>query len=245
MTTQTPNAAVGYLFFEDALRKFLAERLRELSLRGTGPENVFIDEMFARFGDDVRLQVKKWFATTTNIDVVINYPKDDTHVPFIAVVNSRESEATQQTYLGDDGGILYQGAASVESASQETVRTLYGEVPVPDPRPRALQARQLVSIPENRALSLYIATDDPNSTMYLYYIVKALIITHKLLFDRFFGVRNMRLSGADLQHRPELFPQFVYMKVITLEYESNFDVALSPKTTIAGAELSLSTFSGS
>lgn len=244
MTIPTPNGFTGDMFFEELLRRFLAFQLKELTRNVNDPNVTFVDELFGRLGDNTRLQVKKWLAEHPNIEVVINYPREDLKLPFIAVVNAEENEKTNEAYLGDDGGWVNIGGRSVEAPDTiQGTPNLFGEtIAQPDPRPRATHARQLLSIPESHVTRLYIGTEDVNLTMYLYAIVKALLIVNKLDFDRYVGARNMKINGSDFEHRPEMFPTFAYFKMITLAYDINFDIPLSPVRTIGGVTVSLEAY---
>jgi hypothetical protein len=246
MTLPTPNGFVGYMFFEELLRQFLAYQFKQLTLHVNDPAIQFVDELFGRFGDTVRVQVKKWLASELNITVDVNFPREDMPLPFVCVVNVEENEKSSEAYLGDDGGLMYMGGRSVTASSSldvEGTLSVFGEAQIePDTRPRATEVRQLLSVPEARVTRILVGTDDTNTVMYLYVIIKALLMVNKLDLDHHVGARNLRISGSDFTHRPELFPTFVYMKQITLSYDMNFDVALSPMRTIGGVDVTLSSY---
>jgi len=240
-TLPTPNSSTGFMYFEPVLRQFLAYQLKQIIANVNDPGITFIDEMFARWGDDVRLQIKKWLATTGNISVDINFPQEHMTLPLIAVVSAEDNEKTAEAVLGDFGGTLYIGGSQVTKSNPQTLPpNVYGQAEaLPDDRPLAMEARYLLSVPEARITRLYIATDDADSVLYLYTIVKALLIVNKLDFDQFVGVRNLKLNGGDLEHRQDLLPQFAYMKQLTLSYDTNFDVPTSPTGTIGGMNVSI------
>lgn len=244
MTTPTPNGFAGHMFFEPLLRQFLAYQLRQLALNVNDPSVMFIDDLFGRWGDDVLLQVKKWLVVTSSWNVEINFPREESKLPFLSIVNTQDDELTREAYLSDDGGLMLIGGRSVTASSQLTLPpNVYGQAQLEaDPRPRATHVRQLVSIPESRVTRLYIATEDVNETLYLYTIVKALLVVNKLDFDKYAGVRNLKLSGSDLEHKQEMFPRFAFWKVLTLAYDTNFDVPLSMQPTIGGFNLTLEAF---
>lgn len=239
---QTPNGFTGNMFFEELLRQFLKFQFQEIEQNASKPGNTFVDELFSRYGDDVRLQAKKWFITQKNIAVTINYPRDPMTIPFVCIINEDENEKAGEAYLGDHGGVLYQGAHSVQASSQLQIPTLYGALNEVDDRPRAIQARYLLSVPESHVTRVYCATENVNSTLYLYTMVKALLLVNKMDFDRYVGARNMTMGGGDFAHHPELFPDFAYFRVITLNYDMNFDVPLAPNRTIGGVDVSIKRF---
>lgn len=244
MTTPIPNGFAGDLFFEETLRQFLAFQLKQLSQNAANPGVSFVDDLFSRMGANVRKQVKDFLTTHPNISVEINYPREDIKLPFVAVVNVEESEKSAEAYLGDDGGLMYMGERSVEASSSLTfIPNVYGEaLAEPDTRPRATHARQLISIPEACVTRIYIGAQEVNIVMYLYAIIKALVLVNKLDFDKYSGARNLKVSGGDLEQRPELFPTFAFFKVITLSYDMNFDVPVSAVRTIGGVDVSLTSY---
>ena len=87
--------------------------------------------------------------------------------------------------------------------------------------------------------NIYVASVDVNLTLYLYLIAKALLLANKFDFDKFVGMRNLKVNGRDLEYHPELFPEFAYFKIISLEYETNFDIPLSQESTIGGLDVGL------
>jgi hypothetical protein len=240
----TPNGFTGHMFFEAIVRQFIAYHLKEIQKSCAKPGETFIDELFARYGEEVRRQIKLWFIETTNIGCQITFPRGDMSLPLVCVVNAAESEKTDETYLSDHGGVMYAGKNQVTSSSKLTTPpNVYGEVlNLPDDRPKATSARHLISIPENHTTRIYIATDDVNATVYLYTVIKALLVVNKLDFDKYAGARNLKLNGGDIEHKPELFPQFAFFKVLDLSYDQNFDVALAKDQTIGNINVSLSAF---
>lgn len=238
--TTTPNSFVGDLFFEELLRKFLTSMYQLISKKAADPNVQLIEEMFARLGADIQKQIRDWFVANTNIKVVINYPRTDIGAPFVSIVNANENE-TDKPYLGDYGGAMMIGANDVQASS--TAVGLYGEAIV-DERPRATAYRKLLSVPEAHTTQLWIGTDDPNTTLYLYVVTKMLLILNKMDFDKYVGARNIRLSGSDLQHHPEFMPQMIYMKQLTVNYDMNFDIPLERQGIIAGVDLTFSGFNG-
>lgn len=243
MTLPTPNAFAGALFFEDILRKFFAYQFVQISKLANDPVQSPIDDLFGRYGEDIRAQIKLWFTEHTNIVCVINWPKLDFATPFVGIVNASEQEAPQ-AYLGDYGGLVNSGAHSVQASSTlATKPDVYGQaILLPDNRPRATHVRKLLSIPENRTINIYIGTADPNSTIYVYTVVKMLLLRNKIDIDKYAGVRNLKVSGGDLQWNQELLPELTYMKQLTLQFEANFDVPMPATTTIHGVNTSLAVF---
>lgn len=233
-TPPTPNGYAGDLFFEPLLRRFLSYQLKQIYHDIAAPGLTFFDDMFSRFGDDVRLQIKKWFSENSNISCTINFPREPIRLPMICIINIQDDEETTQAYLGDDGGIQYIGQHDVTTGP-----SLYGQ---PSQQIKATHARRVLSVPENHMTKVYIATDDVNATLYLYYVVKALILLNKLDFDQYGGARNMKMGGSDFEHKEELFPEFAYCRVLTLRYEMNFDVPLPIQQTIGGVNVTLSKF---
>lgn len=239
--TSTPNGFAGDLFFEEKLRQFLTYQLKAIKADTANLGSSFFEDMFGSFGDDVRLQIRKWFVETS-IPVTINMPRDNIIVPFVCVIASEETEAPV-AYLADYGGVMYEGGLSVTASAEQQLPNVYGDpLTQIDDRPRGTQARQVLSLPESRVTRIYVGTEDVNATMYLYKVVKALLIVNKIEFDKYAGARNMKISGNDVEYRPELAPSFAFFRMLTMNYDMNFDIPLSPTKTIGGVNVSFQSF---
>lgn len=220
--TTTPNGAAGHLFIEDVFRKYITSAFVSLSETASNPLNDFVDMLFSRYGETTAKQVREYFTITTNINVVVNYPREDFHTPFVAIINA--GEQSPDGYMGDYGGYQVLGSDQV---------TLFGG----DTRPRATKVRKILSVPEKRTIQIMIGADETNAVAYIYTVIKALLIRDKIDFDKYAGVREMTISGADLQYRQEFLPQFAYMKTLTLSFATNFDVPLVEQQTVGGVSL--------
>lgn len=234
----TPNNRTGYLFLEAVIRQFLAYQFQQISKTVDDPNVTFIEELFHKAGEDVVKQLKTWWRTNVEIPVVINYPITALGLPFVAVVNGTEREKSEESYLGDYGGRAHYGKHSVQLEGQNV---LMDGVIVPDDRPRALYTRELLSVPMAHSTKIYIAGVDPNTATYLYHVVMALLLVNKVQFMKYGGMRDLSFSGGDLEYHQELFPESAYFKVITLTYDSNFDVPLAREGTIGGVDVTLHT----
>lgn len=223
MTTEgtppaTPNNFAGLRFAEPLLRQFLAYQLGEVARTVDDPDVTFVEELYHRFGPEIVKDIKTWYREHTNIPVTINYPRHDIGLPFVSVVNASEQEAEGQQLLGDYGG-------------RQNYGVLGGGV--------ATHSRAVTMVPQKHVTNIFVATDDQNTTIYLYALVRALLLLNKIDFDKYGGMRNMVVNGADLEFHPELFPEFAYFKVISLVYETDFDLPHAPDNTIGGVDLSL------
>lgn len=223
----TPNRRTGYLFSEALLRDFISFQLGRVHKTIDDPNVTFIDELFHKYGADVVQQVRDWWRDSPNIPVLINYPRQDMSLPFVCVVNAGEGEKAGEQYLGDFGGTSFYGGSQVASSAGA---------------PPAKFTRALLSIPMTHQTKIYVAAQEPTLTMYIYHVIYALLLINKIDFDQYGGIRNLVMSGGDIEHHPELFPDFAYFKIITLTYDSNFDVPLQQQTTIGGIDASLSMY---
>jgi hypothetical protein len=212
----TPNNFAGLRFTEPLIRQFLSYQLGEIARTIDDPDVTLIEELYHRFGPDIVRDIKTWFREHTNIAVSINYPRHDIALPFISVVNASEQEADGQQLLGDYGGRQMVGVLGGGTAS-----------------------RAVTVVPQKHLTNIFVATSDQNTTIYLYALVRALLLLNKIDFDQYGGMRNMVINGADLEFHPELFPEFAYFKVVSLIYETDFDLPHAPDVVIGGVDLSL------
>lgn len=229
MTTEgtqpkTPNNFAGLRFVEPLIRQFLSYQLGEIAKYVDDPDVTFLEELFNGFdrfmpdGVDIIKDIKTWFRDHPNIQTSINFPRHDISLPFVSVVNGAEQEQAGAQYLGDHGGEAEYGV-------------LGGSGPT--------HVREVLSIPQAHQTNVYVATSDPNTALYLYTVVRALLLVNKLDFDQQGGMRNLVINGADIEFRPDLFPEFAYFKVLSLNYDTDFDLPLQAHASIGGLDLSL------
>lgn len=224
----TPNNRTGHLFTEDLLRRFLAYQFDQIRQSIDDPTKTFIEELFHKFGDDIVLQIKNWWRETTNLPVAINFPRQDMSLPWVCVVNAGENESPQ-AFLGDHGGQAKYGQSQVTLMGGGTAQ-------------RATSIRNLLSLPLQHTMKIYVATNDAALTLYLNRVIMALLLVNKTQFDAKGGAQNMVISSGDIEFHPEMFPEFAYFKLITLQYTTVFDVPLSHVGTIGGVAVTLDTF---
>lgn len=74
----------------------------------------------------------------------------------------------------------------------------------------------------NRYQAQLVASNQ-EQVIYLYAILKA-IFTLSRIFMEGQGIINFRMSGTDFVNRPEYIPDFAYMRMLSIEFESPFDV---------------------
>lgn len=231
---EIPNNATGPRIPEALLRQFITYQLGQIAARIDDPDVTFIEELFSSHGPGIVKQLKDWFREHPNIPVTINYPRQDIGLPFISVVNGSENEDEGGQYMDDHVGIANYGVLGGGTAIETTSNLQDPGAGVPQ------YTREVKSVPYKHSTLIYVASMDVNLTMYLYAIVKALLIVNKFDFDKYGDMRDLVISGRDLEFHPELFPEFAYFKVISLMYNTNFDIPLAPqRTVIGGVDVSL------
>ncbi|MCF6205352.1 MAG: hypothetical protein L3J47_00465 [Sulfurovum sp.] len=68
-----------------------------------------------------------------------------------------------------------------------------------------------------------VVASSQEQVIYLYSILKG-IFTLSRLFMEGQGIISMKMSGTDFTNRPEYLPDLAYMRVLTLEFETEFEV---------------------
>jgi hypothetical protein len=221
--TQPNQHVFGMRIPEVVFRQLIGFSLRRI--RETLDESRLIDELFQQLGDDVIKQIKNWLREHTNIQVIANYPRSADALPLIAVVNLAESEDPQGTFLGDRLG-------------EVAMRAMPWEVDRADGQ-RVDQRGML----EACTTAVYVITDDPNLTLYLYYMVKFVLRSNQDELAEYYDIQNLALRGQDLQHDQAWMPTFGYTKLIQLQYQSMFDYSVNQAArqivSISGVDLHL------
>lgn len=156
-----------------------------------------IDKLFALVPSDAREQFKQWVLQNQNIYLDVSWPRDPVSLALIVVEPQSESEDTSNTFLNDSVGTTYNKNSLFEAPA-------YG-------------------IPENKLTNIYIGSDDDRLTLFLYVLVKFILLYNKMNLEKFYDVHNLSLSGGVIDQDAEKLPQFVYYRVMQLRYMSLFD----------------------
>jgi len=161
-----------------------------------------IDDLFHKL-DKKSLTNLKHYYDTHDITVRTNFPSDSFTWPIVSIVNADDSENPQMDVLGDFLG------DSVNAAGTEVSR-LYGH---------ALNSR----------FDVYCLTGgDSNAALYLYYLVKAILLLNMQALH-VHGLSNITFSGRDVQLREDLFPEFTYARVLSVNCNNYFSVSLTER----------------
>lgn len=164
---------------------------------------------------------------STPIDVTINYPREDSQFPCIAILLRSEEEA--HTFLGDILSSGYDEPSGLlgsedffftpnESSSEDALDNngVFGE-------PSKIFNSDVAQFKENRgsgfnsSYMLQIMTDDQDFTIFLYHSVRSVILGNIKNFI-YNGMHNMRLSGTDFLPQSSQQPNFIFMRGINLSF---------------------------
>ena len=199
---------------EAVFRQFFAYNLFNLSKTVDEPDNTFFEELFSQYGVGEVKRIKTWFRDHPNIQVNMSWPRQDVSLPYVSVVNAGEVEAEGEwrSWLDDYGG-----------------EANFGEY-----------TRRLKSIPEKMTIQVLVGANDPQLTIYLTSVLKAVLLVNKEQFEKFANIHNLSYSIRDLDSMESLSPEFAYMKTLTITFDTTFDVPLDPvRTKIGGVNVSL------
>ena len=75
-------------------------------------------------------------------------------------------------------------------------------------------------------------------TIYLYAIIKSIFTLARIFMEKQ-GIINLRMSGTDFVNRPEYLPDFAYMRMLAVEFESPFDIFVPVSDLITNFTLCL------
>lgn len=179
---------------------YFLQRIRE-----TVDTSKLIDELFAFTSDEVIASVKKYIRTHKNIFVGVNWPQEDVHLPLITCINQGETEAQELAFLGDATGVSQFGT--------------FGDV--------RTSVREARAIPMKCVTNIYIAAADDELTMFLYNIVRFIIVSNKDALSRLYDIHNLTFSGQSIQYDEQHHPTKGFYRVAQLSYMTLFDWNLS------------------
>jgi hypothetical protein len=198
--TVPQNQPAGMRIPEFVLRQLISWALKQVRQTLDQPKNI-VDELYAMAGPELILQIKEWLRAHENIFIDVAWPRDDQSFPLIVVEPQGEQEETESTFLGDLAGTMDYGRFNDG---------------IPSMRPQ-------FAIPERHTTNVYIASQDDRLTLFLYTLVKFIIISNKDQLTQWYDIHNLTVGGQTIEHDPNLFPTFGYYRVLTLSYLCLFD----------------------
>lgn len=166
-----------------------------------GTPNDVVEMLFRQTPDEVREDIKTWLLKHTNIYLDVSWPREDVHLPLIVVEPQSEEEDTANALLGD-----YAQITAIDDGFRKAGQPQY-------------------AIPERHSTSIYIATDDDRYTLFLYQMVKFILLSNKDGLTKWYDIHAVSLSGQALSYDEKLLPIMGYYRVLTVSYFCMFDFA--------------------
>ena len=148
-----------------------------------------LDELLANYPVEMRTEAKK-FLRDHKVSVVLNWPREGTTLPVVAILNSGDSESPEKDLLGDF------------ISSQEILDTDSDE-------------RELYGVAKQGTYSLICNSKDPRLSLYIGLFVETLLILNSLALQSA-GMHNILLNSGDLQFNESMLPEWVNARVVTL-----------------------------
>jgi len=158
--------------------------------------------------------------------VVTSFPRDEASLPYLVVslASDNEDHPTLGTLLGrgvspaelrvaDDFGYTPGQADAVEPLGGGT--DLYGEIPR-HLNLNSTTVRSNLGAGYTKNINISIFMDNPESTVIMYYIIKSIIFKNRMKLEKN-GVTNIIMSGGDLIQERQMEPNFIYLRVLSLQ----------------------------
>ena len=164
--------------------------------------------------------------TETPVDITLNYPREDSQFPCIAILLRAEDESV--VVLGDllgagadyDSGLVgsreFFFDDGVASTDVDYTDNLSGE-------PRRLFDKSVPIYKEHKgsgfsaSYMLQIMTDNQDFTILLYHAIRFIVLRNIAKFE-LNGMFQMKLSGTDFLPQPGQQPTFIFMRGLSLSF---------------------------
>lgn len=185
-------------------KQTISSKLAEIRARVDEPTNNLIEMIFDTFSTDMIEQTKKFFRDTTNIPVEINFPRRAISLPWIGVINPSEREDERRRVIGDDEGVEGNGSQYWE--------------------------RKGIGI--SRTTQIWISTQDPQSTLVLYWVVWMILFVNRNLLDEYHQIQDLQLSGGDMKWEQEFLPSYAYSKMISIQHSARLFYLTKPSAPL-------------
>ena len=216
MTIETDtDRALGFGVPEYVICQLIGHSLQNIREHIDDAGGSLIDQLFARLSAPVRDSLKDWIRAHKNLNIQVNYPKDDIALPFIVVVTESEDESPDLAMLGDMAGMATLG----EGGSRE---------------------RRIVGL--QYTTHVIVGTEDANLTLYLGALLRYILLSNKDALTRLHDIHALRTTSSDLQYDERFSPSFCYLRQVTLSYATFFDFNLTERSALlTSLELMVST----
>ena len=172
-------------------------------------------------------------VSKTPIDVTINYPREDSQFPCIAILLRAEEETDM--FLGDLLSAGYDNTDSLfgsegffyskgETSKTETygLTGMLGDGNVFEDTPKLFDKdvqtyKEIRGSGQSCSYLLQVMTDDQDFTIFLYHMIRYIILAGIPTFTAN-GMHQMRLSGTDFLPQASQQPNFIFMRGINMNF---------------------------
>lgn len=198
---------------EFAIRQVISYGLAQIRKNIRTPLDV-VDKLFASVSPTVRSSLKDWLLKHENIYLDVAWPSEGESLPMIVVEPQDENEG--EPLLGDLAGTTDYNGDSAKLSSLAYV------------------------IPESHKTQIYIGTQDDRLTLFLYALVKFILLVNKDALTQYYDVNAMSLSGQVLEKDAQKLPTMAYFRVLQMSYTSLFSFnGLEAAAKIVSVELAV------
>lgn len=185
-----------------------------------------IDQLLWNLPSESVESVKKTLGESP-IGVFLQFPRQDTAVPFIVITLQDETESN--TYLNDMLGSDMAPPEEFTYTNNPTIETLGGVSinPILEGEPpkifkeTALVERRGSGFTEK--YNIEIATADYHFTVFLYTFIKTIFLQNRVRMEHN-GIQNLMISGAEMNLKRDYLPDFVFVRSLSLKFLYYFDL---------------------
>jgi len=208
------------------LPEIALQRLMARGIMAVRKDLTIIDQLFWN-ADTKTIQNVKDLLSNVKIHIILQAPRIDTVLPCIAIVPVGEKESIP--FVGDVMG---------DAISPPDVLSFGDDTSAATMTPTSIDA-DLLGEPQrlfkegipisqqgagyNATFRIFVRGLNYYLTVFLYNIVKAILIQNRLLLDQN-GVHNMILSGGSVSVDTELLPEPVYTRTLDINFMYLFDL---------------------
>lgn len=187
----------GAMLVERAIQEILKKALPALKA-----DTQILDDLFFKL-DAAALADVKTFFSTNDVEVLLNFPRDNWKPPYVVIQNASDTEVQGMALLGD-----YMGPTL--DSTLGAVGEVYG---------RAMQSQYDI---------LCLTGKDSNAALYLYYVVQALLMLNILELHRH-GIHNVTFSGQAIELRDDIMPEFSYARRLQLSCQHYLAIRITQR----------------
>ena len=205
------------------LPEFIFQSIIYKGIRALRNDLTLIDQLLKNLPSQTVADVKK-FISENPISIVMQYPKQDTALPIVAI--TLRSEKEDKAVLGDVLGSDLSPPSDMVWRTEDNIIVNGLDQDIIGEPPKLFKANTFVDRRGSGYSEEYliqIISFDYHVTVFLYVFIKAILTMNRSILEKN-GIMNMVLGGEDARFEADYLPDYTFSRNLSISFLYFFDV---------------------